>query len=250
MFTEMKSKARILSTAAMTALIAGGAYAQTAEVTTDTQIQTETDGNAIVEGAENAAEATGDAIQDGAAATGEVIENGVNATGDAIQDGATAAGEAIQDGASAAGETVQDGVDATSDALDKGADMVEEGVADTTEAVEDAISGTDMAMDSPIAAMTVGDILGKNVLSAEGEDVGEIDYVIMGDTDVAFVIGVGGFLGLGEHTVGIPMDRFSLTADNELQLQAMTEEELEAMPEVDESGLESLPDDAVIGELK
>lgn len=95
------------------------------------------------------------------------------------------------------------------------------------------------------SGMTVAEIVGLNVLSAEGEDVGEIDYILSVDGGYEAVIGIGGFLGLGEYTVALPLERFSMV-DGELQLDAATEAELEAMPEIDESEIEPLDGDHVL----
>lgn len=94
------------------------------------------------------------------------------------------------------------------------------------------------------AGMTVGEILGMDVVGADGADVGEIDYVFENRDGYMAVIGVGGFLGLGEHTVAVPLGDFSLDgAGNVLTLQGRTEADLKAMPEIDEAGLEGLGND-------
>jgi ribosomal 30S subunit maturation factor RimM len=119
-------------------------------------------------------------------------------------------------------------------------------------------SGTDMADAgtpgqqegiSGFVNMTVGDILGMRVIGANGNDVGEIDYIYQSASEgYMAVIGIGGFLGLGEHTVALPLGDFSVDSEQSaLLLDGRTNEELEAMQEVDESTLEALPDDHVIG---
>ncbi|NVO22410.1 PRC-barrel domain-containing protein [Donghicola mangrovi] len=104
-------------------------------------------------------------------------------------------------------------------------------------------SDTEMAL----AQKTVGDVIGMEVESINGDDVGEIDYVIAGDTGVEAVIGIGGFLGLGEYTVALPLSDFTVTEDEKLVL-ASDAEALKQLPQIDESGLESLPDDMVIAD--
>lgn len=117
------------------------------------------------------------------------------------------------------------------------------------EAPTDPVTDTGME-DSDVAEatteMTVADMLGMNVLSANDEVIGEIDYVVNSLDGQAAVVGIGGFLGLGEYTVAIDVDEFAMTADEQLKLSEYTEAELEAMPEFDETGVESLPDDTVI----
>ncbi|WP_422826397.1 PRC-barrel domain-containing protein [Thalassococcus sp. BH17M4-6] len=135
--------------------------------------------------------------------------------------------------------------------------MADEGTSDmATEEPMDGEAGSTMAPEAEttdvptdIASMTVGDILGQNVMGVEDESVGEIDYVIDDGGVVSFVIGVGGFLGLGEYTVAIPADQFSLDEEGRLTLGSMTKSDLEAQPEFDESTAENLPEDMTIGSL-
>lgn len=96
--------------------------------------------------------------------------------------------------------------------------------------------------------MTVGQVIGMNVVGAEDESVGEIDYVVQEGDTLAAVIGVGGFLGLGEYTVQLPMSDFEVIDEGNLRLASLTREQLKQMPEVDESSLRPLPDDMVVGD--
>ena len=49
--------------------------------------------------------------------------------------------------------------------------------------------------------------------SPDGEAIGEVDYVIEGENGLEAVIGIGGFLGLGEYTVALPLSDFELNED-------------------------------------
>lgn len=85
-----------------------------------------------------------------------------------------------------------------------------------------------------IAASTY---IGQTVYSAADENVGSITDVIFSDNGGvrAAIIGVGGFLGLGEKNVAVPLDRINVqqTADSdELRLTTTeTAETLRAAPE-------------------
>ncbi|APX13078.1 PRC-barrel domain-containing protein [Tateyamaria omphalii] len=105
---------------------------------------------------------------------------------------------------------------------------------------------TDTGMAAATTEMTVADLLGMNVVSANDEVIGEIDYVVNSLDGQAAVIGIGGFLGLGEYTVAIDVSEFEMTEDEQLKLSQYTETELEALPEFDETGVESLPDETQI----
>ncbi|MEX3017639.1 hypothetical protein [Gymnodinialimonas hymeniacidonis] len=130
------------------------------------------------------------------------------------------------------------------------ADMDTETETESDLATAGLITDRDVRDTSMFSGMTVGDIIGMDVHSIAGEDeddVGEIDYIIETADGYEAVIGIGGFLGLGEYTVALPLGAFSMGGDETLLLDGFTEEELEAMPETDESDLEALPDDHVIG---
>lgn len=97
--------------------------------------------------------------------------------------------------------------------------------------------------------MTVGDLLGMNVISPDGDTIGEIDYVIDDPNGALVVIGIGGFLGLGEYTVALPLRDFELDAEQRVLTLGTDKETLKSKPEIDESGLESLPDETPVAEL-
>lgn len=76
-------------------------------------------------------------------------------------------------------------------------------------------------------------ILGTEVYNEKNEKVGDIDDVILANNGKAiyFVVGVGGFIGMGEHDVAIPFDKLTKTGDK-LILGGYTKDQLKAMPEV------------------
>lgn len=100
-----------------------------------------------------------------------------------------------------------------------------------------------------IEEMTVGQVIGRSVVDPEGNTIGEIDYVIEQPEGVAGVIGIGGFLGLGEYTVAIQMDEFDYSPEQTTLMLDTDKETLKERPEFDESGAESLPDDTQMSSL-
>ncbi|QFS84705.1 hypothetical protein FIU97_18245 [Roseivivax sp. THAF40] len=136
-----------------------------------------------------------------------------------------------------------------------GTSEAENGMATDAPVAEEAEDGmetdTDMAEDEPMSleAMTVGEVIGLPVQSTDGDSIGEIDYLIEGDSGLEAVIGIGGFLGLGEYTVALPLDTFDFNPDEQVLTLAATKDELTDRQEFDESGVESLPDDMLIGSM-
>jgi sporulation protein YlmC with PRC-barrel domain len=74
-------------------------------------------------------------------------------------------------------------------------------------------------------------ILGKNVYNDKDERVGEVeDLIVAPDKSISYaIISVGGFLGLGEHYVAIPVQQFK-GVDKKITLAGATKDSLKAMP--------------------
>ncbi len=88
------------------------------------------------------------------------------------------------------------------------------------------------------------------VTSPDGNSIGEInDVIIDGDagTVKAAVIGVGGFLGIGEKQIAVPWDQLTINYDAQQITSDLTQEEAEAAPEYVFREQESAPDAAGAG---
>ncbi|TVQ58003.1 MAG: PRC-barrel domain containing protein [Rhodobacteraceae bacterium] len=85
------------------------------------------------------------------------------------------------------------------------------------------------------ADRTADRLLGADVYDAAGDHVGSIDDVVLGDDDAVqgVIVDVGGFLGIGAHTVSLPIEDARIGwSDDDVRVQvAMTAEELGEMPE-------------------
>lgn len=84
--------------------------------------------------------------------------------------------------------------------------------------------------------MRASRIIGMSVLDRSGEELGEIqDLVISGDDEVATaIISVGGILNIGDKLVGVPYDELRISEATDSLYLGMTREELEARPAYDE----------------
>lgn len=84
--------------------------------------------------------------------------------------------------------------------------------------------------------LSAADLLGKSVKTSAGENVGDINDLRIDSNGkiVAVIVGVGGFLGLGEKNVALPFDQlaFAKDADGALDVKAdVTKESLQTLPE-------------------
>ena len=75
-------------------------------------------------------------------------------------------------------------------------------------------------------------LIGMNVYGPDNKSIGDIDDLIVdkdGQKIQAAVVSVGGFLGIGEKHVAIPMNDVKMNADNRLTVN-MSKEQLEQAP--------------------
>ena len=79
-------------------------------------------------------------------------------------------------------------------------------------------------------------LIGVKVMNAAGEVVGDINEIVLDSSGkaTAAVIGVGGFLGLGEHEVAVAFDSLKVARDGNGRATVMlnvTKESLKAAPQ-------------------
>ncbi|MGQ7845219.1 PRC-barrel domain-containing protein [Granulosicoccus sp. 3-233] len=92
----------------------------------------------------------------------------------------------------------------------------------------------DGAMMIPGFNLTVDELDGMDLYDSTGEKVGEVDDVLIGEdgTSMAASLDIGGFLGIGEKDVVVPLE--SLTVSEEGLVTSMDREGLESLPEFDD----------------
>src|SRR5438552_1906188 len=88
----------------------------------------------------------------------------------------------------------------------------------------------------PVGQWLVGQFIGQPVSNQAGERVGDINDVLFDKSGQisAVVIGVGGFLGIGEKNVAIPFASLSITADpngKRVVSVPLSKDRLQAAPE-------------------
>lgn len=100
-------------------------------------------------------------------------------------------------------------------------------------------TGTPTTAPSPswYADVQSDEIIGQTVYGSNGEEIGEVDNVVINQQgkQAAAVIGVGGFLGIGERDVTIPLDNLQRGQDNRLTT-SMTKDAIGALSEYQEGG--------------
>jgi putative membrane protein len=98
-----------------------------------------------------------------------------------------------------------------------------------------ATQGGQQTAPAPEQAVSMENVLGAEVVNSKGEDVAEIDDVVMDQSGKQYaVLSVGGFLGIGEKKVAVPLDELQLGKDKAYLMTAETEDQLKQMPAYDE----------------
>lgn len=84
-----------------------------------------------------------------------------------------------------------------------------------------------------ITGVSVKEKIGQAVYNEKDEKIGDIEDVVlaMDGQATTYVIGAGGFLGMGQHSVAVPFDKVTESNDK-LMLQGYTKDQLKALPEV------------------
>jgi putative membrane protein len=96
-----------------------------------------------------------------------------------------------------------------------------------------------MAADQPTEGesgwVSIEEVLGSTVVNENGEEVGEIQDLVAKDDAYYAVLSVGGFLGIGEKDVAVPLDELKLGEDESYLMSTKTEDQLEEMPAYDQT---------------
>jgi sporulation protein YlmC with PRC-barrel domain len=88
-----------------------------------------------------------------------------------------------------------------------------------------------------VSQMSSDKLIGKSVVTVTGEEVGEIDEVGYSAThqERVAVIEAGGFLGVGEKRIAVPLSELEISEDGNVKT-TMTRDSIEMQEEFDEAG--------------
>lgn len=86
---------------------------------------------------------------------------------------------------------------------------------------------------TPSGEVQVSNLIGMDVRNAQGENVGEIDDILIGkDGKVSYaIVSVGGFLGVGERHVQVPFSELQIQPDGRQVTYNTTKDALKQQPE-------------------
>lgn len=125
-------------------------------------------------------------------------------------------------------------------ALDADAELTTDLAQD--DAVTTPTTSTDLSGNAEAVANAgtrVGALIGIEVASSAGETIGEIDDVVDINGETMAIVGVGGFMGLGEHDVALPVTEL-MYEGNTVTAMGYTREQLKSMAEFNAEAASSL----------
>lgn len=127
------------------------------------------------------------------------------------------------------GQTNQQGTEGTTQQLG-------EQPAQPGQSAQDAPTAQDaQSAQTGMEPMAVERLVGMSVIDGNDETIGTVDQVVARNDELFIVVGAGGFLGIGERDVAIPLDRVSLRGE-ELVLATLTQAEIEQMRDAELDG--------------
>ena len=104
------------------------------------------------------------------------------------------------------------------------------------------------AMKTASYQINVSELEGADVMNAAGDEVGEVEAVLLDpalDAPVV-IISVGGMLGIGDKEIAFPYSDLTITADKVVLNTQMSGDEIENMEEYDEAAYEELPETMIV----
>lgn len=75
-------------------------------------------------------------------------------------------------------------------------------------------------------------LLGSGIFNDNGESIGKLEDFIVGSDDqvTVAIVGVGGFLGVDERMVAVPVESLKMNEQGQLVLAGASKQQLEALP--------------------
>ncbi len=207
---------KLMTTAGLAvALLAGPAYAASDAQTSTTGSDAARTGSAAAPGS---ATGGGSATSEGSAATS--TSSGMTGSGSAASTSDTGADPARTGSAAAPGS-----------ATGGGSAETQSGTSSTTTMGSTPGTAGATATERTFTTGELHELIGQDVQNAGGEEIGEVNDVVMVDGRPVLVVGVGGFLGLGAKEVTVPYEEATMSSDG-VQVN-MTQDQLKQQPEYD-----------------
>jgi len=98
----------------------------------------------------------------------------------------------------------------------------------------------EMRSGTTMVSLRADEIAGIDVYGRNDEYVGDIDRLVKVDGQTYVIVEHGGFLGIGDTEVALRVDQIAIRGEDRAVLLGMTEEQFDALPDVDFEGSSTL----------
>ncbi|RFA28982.1 hypothetical protein CAI21_11050 [Alkalilimnicola ehrlichii] len=108
------------------------------------------------------------------------------------------------------------------------------------------------AFDASVVEMTAEELIGRDVVNLSNERLGYVNDIVQDDQGGGLyaVVATGGFMGLGEHEITVPLQQLQLAEDTELRLQStITQSQVERIAAFNRHRYQPVTRDVAIIEL-
>lgn len=98
--------------------------------------------------------------------------------------------------------------------------------------------------DTRVYQVRIDDLEGEDVISSAGDDIGEIETILLDPSTNApvVIVSMGGVLGIGAKEVAFPYDDFTISDDDVVLNTDLSEDQIDDMDAYDEADYEDLPE--------
>lgn len=86
-----------------------------------------------------------------------------------------------------------------------------------------------------LGRLRADEMIGADVENMKGNELGEVEDILIGAGDKSgyLIVSHGGFLGIGDKQIAVPLEKFRVSRDHDTFYIAMTEKQIEAAPSFD-----------------
>jgi sporulation protein YlmC with PRC-barrel domain len=106
---------------------------------------------------------------------------------------------------------------------------------------------TAKSLDQAAGRLSADQIIGADIRNPQNENLGEIDDIVLamaeGESSYA-IITHGGFLGMGEKRIAVPMSKLKVTSDRDVFVLNMSEDRLEGAPSFERGQFDDVADES------
>ena len=93
------------------------------------------------------------------------------------------------------------------------------------------------ASDAWYGRFSADDLIGKDIVNTKGDEVGEIEDIVVDPSSRSMyaVVSVGGFLGIGDKDIALSFDQLKLGSDDAILMSEQSETQLKQLPAYDKA---------------